>query len=79
MKRSKIIRTVIYAGQEPTPEQIREIEMASVRPAIPDEEVPELNPEQYNEIADIVRKRLHNDLGAQYHTRRNDHAESGNK
>ena len=46
-----IVRTVIHAGQKPTPAQIREIEQATARPIVPDEDAPELTPEQYAEMA----------------------------
>ena len=57
MEKSKMVRTVIHAGQEPTPEQIREIEAAAVRPVVPDEDAPELTFEQYTEMAAIARER----------------------
>ena len=57
MENEKLIRTVIYTGQQPTEEQIREIESASARPVIPDESAPELTPEQYAEMAAIARSR----------------------
>ena len=40
-----------------TPEQIREIEAAAVRPVVPDEDAPELTLEQYAEMAQIARSR----------------------
>ncbi|MBR6029704.1 MAG: BrnA antitoxin family protein [Clostridia bacterium] len=57
MKDNKIVRTVILPGQQPTPEQIREIEAASMRPVTPDEDAPELTLEQYAEMAQIARSR----------------------
>ena len=57
MEKSKIVRTVIHAGQEPTPEQIREIEAAAARPVVPDEDAPELTVEQYAEMAQLARAR----------------------
>lgn len=53
----KIIRTVIMSGQKPTEEQIREIEAAGKRPVFPDEDCPELTPEEYREMAEIAGKR----------------------
>ena len=57
MEKSKIVRTVIRVGQEPTPEQIREIEAAAARPVVPDEDAPELTLEQYAEMAQLARDR----------------------
>ena len=54
---NKIVRTVIHPGQQPTEEQIREIEAASALPVIPDEDTPELTTEQYAEMAAIARNR----------------------
>lgn len=57
-KRSdNIIQTIIRRGQEPTEEQIREIEMAASRPVVPDEDAPELTIEQYAEMAKIAKRR----------------------
>ena len=52
-----IVRRVIHAGQQPTEAQIREIELAASRPAIPDEDAPELTLEQYAEMAELARDR----------------------
>lgn len=52
-----ITKTTIYEGQTPTAEQLAEIEAASKRAAIPDEDAPELTPEQYAEMAAIARAR----------------------
>ena len=52
-----IVQTIIYPGQQPTEDQIREIEAASARPVVPDEDAPELTLEQYAEMAAIARKR----------------------
>lgn len=52
----KIVRTVIIPGQKPTEEQIKEIEEAAKRPVIPDEDCPELTPEQYAEMAEAARE-----------------------
>ena len=49
--------TYSYPGQQPTEEQIREIEAASALPVIPDEDTPELTMEQYAEMAAIARNR----------------------
>ena len=57
MASEKIVRTVIHSGQQPTAEQIKEIESASKFPVIPDEAAPELTIEQYAEMAEIARKR----------------------
>ena len=56
MENEKITRTVICSGQQPTESQIREIEMASSRPVVPDEDTPELTLEQYAEMAAIAKK-----------------------
>lgn len=47
----------IHPGQQPTEEQIKEIEMASEMPITPDEDAPELTLEQYAEMAAIARSR----------------------
>ena len=57
MENENIIRTLIQPGQQPTEAQIREIETASMRPVIPDEEAPELTMEQYAEMAAIAKAR----------------------
>ena len=57
MKNSKITRVVIYPGQKPTSEQIKEIENASKKDVVTDDDTPELTPEQYAEISEIARKR----------------------
>ena len=57
MENENIIRTVIHTGQQPTPEQIREIELAAAQPVIPDEEAPELTLEQYAEMAALAKRR----------------------
>ena len=57
MENEIITRTVIRTGQQPTDEQIREIEMAASMPIMPDEDAPELTLEQYREMAAIARKR----------------------
>ena len=46
-RNENIVQTVIHVGQQPTEEQIREIE----------EDAPELTLEQYAEMAAIARKR----------------------
>ena len=56
-KNEKMVRTVVFTGQQPTEEQIREIEAASAKPAAPDEDAPELTMEQYAEMAAIARSR----------------------
>ncbi len=55
--KKKIVRTVVHSGQKPTAEQIREIEAASVRSVVPDEDAPELTPEQYSEMAGLIREK----------------------
>lgn len=57
MENEKIIRTVIYAGQQPTEAQIREIEAAASLPVTPDDDAPELTYEQYAEMAALARAR----------------------
>ncbi len=57
MENEKIVRTVVRAGQQPTEAQIREIELAAARPAVPDEDAPELTTEQLAEMAAIARER----------------------
>lgn len=52
-----ITRTIIYKGQRPTKTQAAENEAASRREIVFDEEAPELTPEQYAEMAQIVRAR----------------------
>ena len=54
---NKITRIKVHQGQKPTEEQIKEIEKASERPVIPDENAPELTLEQYAEMAEIARQR----------------------
>jgi uncharacterized protein (DUF4415 family) len=53
----KMVRTVIHVGQQPTEEQIKEIEAAMTLPVTPDEDAPELTLEQYAEMAAIARNR----------------------
>lgn len=50
-------RLVIHQGQQPTEDQIREIETASTMPIVPDEDAPELTMEQYAEMAAIAKNR----------------------
>ena len=57
MENEHIVRTVIRTGQQPTEEQIREIEAAMSRPVAPDEDAPELTLEQYAEMAAIAKSR----------------------
>jgi hypothetical protein len=56
-RNENIVQTVIHVGQQPTEEQIREIETAASKPVIPDEDAPELTLEQYAEMVAIARKR----------------------
>ena len=57
MENKKIIRTIIYPGQQPTEEQIHEIEAALSRGITPDDDAPELTTEQYAEMAAIAKAR----------------------
>ena len=57
MENEHIVRTVIREGQQPTEEQIREIETAASMPIKPDEDAPELSLEQYAEMASIAKSR----------------------
>ena len=57
MEDRKIIRTIIHTGQQPTEDQVHEIEMAASRPVVPDEDAPELTLEQYAEMAIIAKNR----------------------
>ncbi len=57
MENENIVRTVIHSGQQPTEEQIHEIERAASMPVMPDEDAPELTLEQYAEMAAIAKKR----------------------
>ena len=50
-------RKRIHKGQQPTPEQIREIDIAAAKPVVPDEDAPELTPEQYREMAEIAKEK----------------------
>ncbi len=52
-----ITKALIYEGQQPTAEQLAEVEAASRLGAVPDEDAPELTPEQYAEMAAIARAR----------------------
>lgn len=61
-KNEKIVRTVIHAGQQPTEEQIKEIEAAMTKPVVPDEDAPELTLEQYAEMAEMARNRRNNQV-----------------
>ena len=56
-KNEKMVRMVVHAGQQPTEEQIKEIEAAMAMPAVSDEDAPELTFEQYTEMAAIARER----------------------
>lgn len=57
MENGNVVRTVIHAGQQPTEAQIREIELATSKPVVPDDDAPELTLEQYAEMAAIAKKR----------------------
>ena len=56
-KNESLVQTVIHVGQQPTEDQIKEIEAAMAMPVIPDEDAPELTLEQYAEMAAIARNR----------------------
>ena len=56
-KNENVVRTVVHAGQQPTEEQIKEIEAAMTLPVTSDEDAPELTLEQYAEMAAIARNR----------------------
>ena len=56
-KNEELIQTVVYPGQQPTEEQIKESEAAMAKPVVPDEDTPELTLEQYAEMAAIARSR----------------------
>ena len=57
MENENIVQMIIHSGQQPTEDQIREIELAASRPVEPDEDCPELTLEQYAEMAAIARAR----------------------
>ena len=56
-KNENMVQTVVRPGQQPTDEQIKEIEAAMAKPIVPDEDAPELTLEQYAEMAAIDRRR----------------------
>lgn len=51
-----MVRKMIFKGQQPTAEQVREIEEASKRPIVFDEDCPELTAAQLQEFAILARK-----------------------
>ena len=57
LNEEKIVRVVITPGQKPTEEQIRELEEASERPVVPDEESPELTEDVLKEMILVRGKR----------------------
>lgn len=57
MENERIVQTVIHIGQQPTEEQMREIDAASAMPVMPDEDAPVLTLEQYAEMAAMARSR----------------------
>ena len=57
MENERIVRTVIRHGQLPSEAQIREIELASSRPIVTDDDAPDLTLEQYAEMAALAKKR----------------------
>lgn len=52
-----IVKTTIMNGQKPTKAQIQEIEDASKKPILFDDDSPELTIEQYAEMAAIARRK----------------------
>jgi uncharacterized protein (DUF4415 family) len=56
-KNDNMVQTVVRPGQQPTDEQIKEIEAAMAKPIVPDEDAPELTLEQYAEMAAIAQSR----------------------
>ena len=61
-KNEKTVRMVVHAGQQPTEEQIKEIEAAMAMHAMTDEDAPELTLEQYAEMAAIARERRNKEV-----------------
>ena len=57
MENENIIRKIIRSGQQPTAFQKQEIKHALSMPFVPDEDAPELTPEQYSEMSAIARER----------------------
>ncbi len=57
MENEKMVRKVIRSGQQPTKEQIKEVEIASAMPVVYDDDASELTMEQYAEMAAIAKKR----------------------
>ena len=57
LNEEKIVRVVITPGQKPTEEQRRELEEASKRPVVPDEESPELTEDVLKEMVLVRGKR----------------------
>ena len=57
MENETIVRTLIHPGQQPTEEQIQEIEAAALRPVITDDDAPELTTDQIAAMAAIQRSR----------------------
>ena len=56
-KNENMVQTIVRSGQQPTDEQIKEIEAAMAKPVAPDEDAPELTLEQYAEMAAIARNK----------------------
>lgn len=57
MENDNIVHTIIHIDQQPTEAQIQEIEAAASMPIVPDEDAPELTPDQYAEMAAIAKSR----------------------
>lgn len=51
-----MVRKMIFKGQQPTAEQVKEIENAAKRPINFDEDCPELTAEQLQQFALLARK-----------------------
>lgn len=57
MENKNVVQTIVHAGQEPTESQIRQVEAAVLKGAMPDEEAPELTEDQYRQLAELAKKR----------------------
>ena len=51
-----MVRKIIFNGQQPTAEQIKEVEDAAKKPIVFDEDCPELTVEQLQQFAVLARK-----------------------
>ncbi len=59
VRHERILRATVHTIQKPTDVQVHEIELAAVKPIVPDEDAPELTPEQYAEKATFAKRRKH--------------------